>query len=366
MNETFSKKYKQTLLLRHFVSAVAGFVVFLLCYFIVEIAFADYFYIILEWALGYDFAYFIHSYEPAVILFVLATSQFLIWIAVESHSSRKMMKIIDSLDDVLDYSTEEIVLPAEFSDLQNRLNLLKAQNREQQHFIELEAQKKSDTLTYLAHDIRTPLASVIGYLSLVCEAPDMPPEQRNKFIRTAFEKALKFEKLIDEFFDITRYSLSDKAFVKKQVDLSFLIEQIANEFYPLLRKKGLHFHLDIPDHLVVLADAEKVARVFNNVIKNAVAYSYPQSVIEVTAEKSSERITVMIKNHGETIPPNHLERIFDKFYRTNPSGDSDLSGAGLGLAIAKEIMRLHNGTITAESMNEMTIFTLALPLDKSN
>lgn len=362
MNKAFSKKYIHTLFLRHLGWAVAGFVAFIMGYFILKLAFAEHFYILLEQVVGYHFAHWMHSYEPAVIVLVLATSQFLIWIAVEWNSSRKMMSMLDSLDHVLDHSMDDIVLPAEFSDLQNRLNLLKAQNREQQHVIELEAQKKSDTLTYLAHDIRTPLASVVGYLSLLCEEPDLPSEQRKRFIRTAFEKALKFENLIDEFFDITRYSLSDKALVKKEVDLSLLIQQIVDEFYPLLKKKGLHFQLDFPDNLFVYADAEKIARVLNNVIKNATTYSYPQGVIEVIARRSDERITVVIKNRGETISHDKVEHIFDKFYRADPSGNSDSGGTGLGLAIAKEIMRLHNGIITAESVDETTLFTITLPL----
>lgn len=365
MNKKFSGKYKKTILLRHLVWAIAILVIFAICYFMIMAAYPDNFYIILERMIGYDLAYLIHGYEPAVILFIIVTSQFLVWIGVEWNSSRKIMKIMDSLDSVLDNSADDIGLPAEFSDLQNWLNLLKTQNREQQHLKEIEVQKKSDTLTYLAHDIRTPLASVVGYLSLLCEAPDMPEEQRNKFIRTAFEKALKFENLIDEFFDITRYSLSDKALVKKETDLCFLIEQIADEFYPFLQQKELCLNLDLADDLFIFVDAEKIARVFNNVIKNAITYSYPQSVIEVSAKKSNEYITAKIKNHGETIPNDKLERIFDKFYRTDEFGDSDIGGTGLGLAIAKEIMRMHNGTISAESFEENTVFTITLPIDNN-
>ena len=100
-------------------------------------------------------------------------------------SSQKIMKVMDSIDTILDNSVDTVVLPIEFSELQNWLNYLKIQNREQQRLLEIENQKKSDALTYLAHDIRTPLASVVGYLSLLCEAPDMPLEQRNKFTHTA-------------------------------------------------------------------------------------------------------------------------------------------------------------------------------------
>lgn len=362
MNKKFSQKYKQALLLRHLIWAIAAFVGFATGYLVIKVVWADQFYIMLKGMIGYNLAYVIHNYEPAVILLIFVTTQLLIWIGIEWNASRKVMKIMDRLDYFLDNSNNEITLPAEFSELQNWLNLVKAQNRERQHFMELEIQKKSDSLAYLAHDIRTPLASVVGYLSLLCEAPDMPPEQQKKFIKTAFEKALKFENLIDEFFDITRYSLSGKAVVKKEVDLCFLIEQTADEFYPLLQQKELHLSLDLPDLLFVLAEAEKIARVFNNVIKNAITYSYPQSTIDIAVQNANEQAVVCIKNRGETIPADKLERIFDKFYRTEEAGISGNSGAGLGLAIAKEIMRMHDGTITAESCDETTVFTVTLPI----
>ena len=167
------------------------------------------------------------------------------WIAIERSSSRKILKVLDSLEYVVDNSADNIELPLEFSDLQNWLNLIKMQNREQQHLLEIEAQKKSDMLTYLAHDIRTPLASVVGYLSLLCEAPDMPAIQREKYTKVAFRKAIQFEKRIDDFFDITRYSLSDKTLVKREIDICFLIEQLADEFYPLLKPKELHIDLKL-------------------------------------------------------------------------------------------------------------------------
>jgi two-component system, OmpR family, sensor histidine kinase VanS len=363
LNKKFSQKYKTSLLLRHFLWAIISLLLFIICYFVIGTAYTGNFYIVLEKVVGYDLAYFIHSYEPAVILLIIMTSQFMIWIGIEWKASRKIFKIIDDLDCAFDNSADDISLPVEFFDLQNRLNLMKSRNREQQHLSEIEAQKKSDTLTYLAHDIRTPLASVVGYLSLLCEAPDMPLEQRKKYMQITFEKALKFESLIDEFFDITRYSFSDKALVKKEVALCFLIEQVSDEFYPLFQRKNLQLNLDIPDNLLVFADGEKIARVFNNVIKNAITYSYPHTTIDVIVKKQSDHITAIIKNRGETIPNDKLERIFDKFFHSNSNqtADSEKGGTGLGLAIAKEIMRMHNGTISAESFNEITSFIIVLP-----
>lgn len=172
------------------------------------------------------------------------------------------------------------------------------------------------------------------------------------------------EKLIDDFFDITRFNLSEKALNKKEVDLCFLLEQLSDEFFPLLHEKELHIKFSIPDELIALVDGEKMARVFNNVIKNAIMYSYPQTAIDICMTSSDDNITVMIANHGDTIPNDKLEHIFDKFYRADENYQTRENGTGLGLAIAKEIVRMHNGLITATSIDEITTFTITLPIVK--
>lgn len=350
------------MLLKHLIGGITVLIFLAAGYYFIASLYDNNFYTVLENLFGREFAYLIHDYEPAVIVYGVTILELLVWIVIELLSSRKLMKIVDSIDTVLDDSVDTIVLPTEFSELESWLNYLKIKNREQQRLSEIEAKKKSDALTYLAHDIRTPLASVVGYLSLLCEAPDMPYEQRNKFIHTAFSKAVQFEKLIDEFFDITRFNLSEKALNKKELDLCFLIEQLSDEFFPLLHEKELHINLDIPDELVVLADGEKIARVFNNVIKNAIMYSYPKTTINVCITKSDKNFVATITNHGETIPNNKLEHIFDKYFRADENYQISKKGTGLGLAIAKEIVRMHNGSITAVSENETTIFTITFPI----
>jgi len=363
-NKTFSKRFRQTQLLQHFIWAAITLVTVGAAYFIICMISKNNFYLVLEDIIGYDMSYLIHSYEPAVILFTFILSQLFVWIIIELYYSKKTMSIVDTMDEVLNNSMEKIVLPSGFEDLENRLNLLKTQNREQQHLLEIEAKEKSDTLTYLAHDIRTPLASVVGYLSLLCEAPDMPTEQRLKYTRVAFDKALKFESLIDEFFDITRYSLSNRILSKKEVDLSFLFEQLADEFFPILEQKNLQLDLQIESNLCIVADSEKIARVFTNIIKNAIEYSFSDSVIIFSACSSAEYITAIIENKGKTIPKDNLNRLFDKFYRDDETSNLDNGGAGLGLAIAKEIIRLHGGNIIAESSEEITRFIITLPIQQ--
>ena len=116
------------------------------------------------------------------------------------------------------------------------------------------------------------------------------------------------------------------------------------------------------DDLVVYADPEKLARVFSNLLKNAAAYSYPNTEIIITAKRCGNSVQINFENHGRTIEPEQISGIFEKFNRLDEARLSDTGGAGLGLSIAEEIIRLHGGTITAFSENEMVSFVIMLPI----
>ena len=134
----------------------------------------------------------------------------------------------------------------------------KLQRREQA--LQQETARKNDLITYLAHDLKTPLTSVIGYLSLLDEVPDMPQPQREKYTHIALEKSQRLEGLINEFFDITRYNLQQLTLEKEPVDVSYLLVQLTDEFYPLLQAHGNTIELNVPQDLTVEGDAGKLAR----------------------------------------------------------------------------------------------------------
>ena len=138
------------------------------------------------------------------------------------------------------------------------------------------AGRKNDLITYLAHDLKTPLTSVIGYLSLMEEVPEMPAEQRVKYVHITLDKALRLERLINEFFEITRYNLQQIVLEKESLDLSFMLVQMADEFYPILSDHGNTLKLQgtNEESIMVYGDGDKLARVFRNILKNAIAYSY--------------------------------------------------------------------------------------------
>ena len=234
-----------------------------------------------------------------------------------------------------------------------------------------ESARRSDLVTYLAHDLKTPLTSVIGYLSLLDEVPDMPEAQRVRYTGVALDKACRLERLVNEFFDITRYSLTNIELELAPVDLAGLLVQLSDEFYPALAAHGNVAKVTVAgtartveetgDPLMVTADAARLARVFGNLLRNAIAYSDEGTPIELAAAEEEGRVVVTVSDTGATIPSHKLRAIFDRFFRLDESRGSATGGAGLGLAIAREIVELHGGTISAASEDGRTTFTVELP-----
>ncbi|WP_445900282.1 vancomycin resistance histidine kinase VanS [Desulfitobacterium sp. THU1] len=270
-------------------------------------------------------------------------------------------EISTGMDKLTQESDAEIILSPELDFMEKKLNQIKT-NLEKQKKAALEAeQRKNDLVVYLAHDIKTPLTSVIGYLSLLAEAPDMPPEQKAKYVGITLEKAYRLEQLINEFFEITRFNLQTIVLNKEKINLLFMLQQIADEFYPMLSPQGKQMSVNVPDHLTLWGDGDKLARVFNNILKNAIAYSYENSVIAISAGEQAGNIVITFTNQGNPIPPEKLETIFEKFFRLDTSRSTHTGGAGLGLAIAKEIVNAHSGTISVQSNTGKTVFTVVLP-----
>lgn len=276
--------------------------------------------------------------------------------------TRYFNEINRGIDALLEDDGGEIVLPSEMAAVEKKLNTVRQTLDKRAMEARLAEQRKNDLVMYLAHDIRTPLTSVIGYLSLLDEAPDMPPEQKAKYVHITLDKAYRLEKLVNEFFEITRYNLQQIKLTKETIDLYYMLVQMKDEFYPILSANGNTATLHADENLTVYGDPAKLARVFNNILKNAAAYSDPNSEISISAEMRGDRIIVCIQNHGPTIPAERLADIFEKFYRLDAARVSDKGGAGLGLAIAKEIVTLHGGTITAQSAEHTTTFTVSLPI----
>ena len=183
-------------------------------------------------------------------------------------------------------------------------------------------------------------------------------------IENLLDKANRLEDLINEFFEITRFNLSAIELQYGAADLSRLLEQLTFEFQPMLREKNLTCALSTPETFPIRCDANKLQRVFDNLLRNAVLYCYPGTEITVTAERVGNFAVVRFRNRGDTIPPEKLSRIFEQFYRLD-TARSSTGGAGLGLAIARQITQLHGGSLTGESRDDTVTFTVTLPIEKS-
>lgn len=292
-----------------------------------------------------------------------------IWILVTFILLYKLLKemssyielITDASSLLFDKDTEYIKLPSELSLAEENLNHLKREYEKSKRLSKENEQKKDDLIVYLAHDIKTPLTSMIGYLSLLNEIDDMPKKQRKKYINIALEKSYKLEDLINELFDITRFNSEKIVLMKEEINLGMMIEQIADDFYPILKEHDREIKINSKTKVILNGDSNQLARVFNNIIKNACFYSTDKEIL-IDISKSDDMANVVISNRGKKIPEEKLKLLFEKFYRADASRTSKTGGSGLGLAIAKEITMLHGGEIKAESDDEYTRFIVSLPI----
>lgn len=296
-------------------------------------------------------------FAAAIVLIFLLLLVFLFrWL------TRYFREINQGIDCLLSDREEQIRLSQEMQPFEIKLNTVQNILIQREQAARAAEQRKNELVMYLAHDIRTPLTSIIGYLRLLEQIPDLPDEEKEKYVHISLEKTYRLEKMINEFFEITCYNMQQITIASKAIDLYYLLVQVIDEHLPLFTEHGNYITFHAAESLEVCGDPERLARVFNNLLKNAVAYSSKGTEITVNAEETPEHIVVTVSNHGKTIPDDKLETLFEKFYRLDESRTSNTGGTGLGLAIAKEIVLLHGGTISADSKNGLTTFTVKLPI----
>lgn len=296
------------------------------------------------------------------LLLLLAAGYLTILIRCIMKPAVYLEQVVGAVEQIYNEKEDLVQLPSNLREVEQQMNHIKLNVAESKRAAKEAEQRKNDLVVYLAHDLKTPLTSVIGYLTLLRDEGEISPALRKKYLSISLDKAERLEDLINEFFEITRFSLTSLTLELGRVNLTRMLEQLVYEFKPMFDEKGLECKLNAPKDFMMRMDVAKMQRVLDNLLKNAVNYSFEGGTIEIEAVPSEKEITLTVQNHGNTIPKEKLERIFEQFYRLDTARTSKSGGAGLGLAIAKEIVELHGGKITAFSEDEVIRFQVVVPV----
>ncbi len=306
------------------------------------------------------------GFDIAVLLFFSVLLMILYFVLFSHGFVVYVREIIQGIEKMKNGNfSEEIPVRGndEFSEIADSINEMRRNLGEtlaQQKMVE---QTKDELVTNVAHDLRTPLTSILGYLDLLQQKDDLTEEQQQKYLGIVTSKARQLETLIKDLFDYTRYD-KDKVKIKKEIlDLNLFMPQLVDEFYPSFMEN----HLKCVTHfcegpLNIEGNGELLARAIGNLMSNAIKYGADGKLLEVYTGRLSDYAFVAVVNYGRVIPPEDLEKIFDKFYRVENSRSLKTGGTGLGLTIAKNIVTLHDGNIWAMSGDNGTRFQMEIPL----
>ncbi|MGE8203505.1 sensor histidine kinase [Heyndrickxia sp. NPDC080065] len=226
-------------------------------------------------------------------------------------------------------------------------------------------QAKNELITNVSHDLRTPLTSIMGYLRLIEEDRYKDEVELRYYVNIAYEKAINLERMVSDLFEYTRVNFGSLRLEKTEIDLIQLLSQITAQFIPLLEEAGMEANIvTADDNIMIKADADKLVRIFENLISNGMKYGKEGKKILIKAKRLEEFAVVEVINYGKPISSVDLPHIFDRFYRVEKSRSLDTGGSGLGLAITKSIVDQHGGYIEVTSNECETNFTITLPLNQ--
>lgn len=290
-----------------------------------------------------------------ILYFLLLTRKFIIYIKEIYKGINEIS--LGNLNNMVVISNED-----EFALIADKLNKMADNIKRIMENERRSEEAKNELITSVAHDLRTPLTSIIGYLDLV-STKQLPDEVRRNYIEIAYSKSKRLEKLIEDLFTYTKFNFGEVKVVYGQVDMVKLIDQLLDEFYPSFAENKLDYQFNTSHSSVeIFADGNLLARAFANLIGNAIKYGSEGERIEIILTKDIDKIVITSTNFGEVIPKKDLDRIFTRFYRVESSRSSETGGSGLGLAIAHSIITLHGGVIYATSTEKSTVFTVELPI----
>ena len=310
--------------------------------------------------------FILEQHLAVVILYVLVGIVIfsVTFMILEEPGIRYLGRISDAVQSISqgNLNTEvDVTGDDEFSAMAANLNKMSSDIRKLMDK-EREAERtKNELITNVAHDLRTSLTSIIGYLELLAGNTQIPQEMQHKYIEIAYSKSRRLEKLIEDLFGFTKLNYGKIAMHIGQIDIVKLLEQLLEEAYPNFEEKNLSYDLqsNVPAK-IISADGNLLARLFDNLIGNAIKYGADGKRVLVKIHGEEDTVTVSVTNFGRVIPADELPLLFNKFYRVEQSRSATTGGTGLGLAIAKEIVDMHGGTIRVASDLNGTVFTVKL------
>lgn len=263
-----------------------------------------------------------------------------------------------------DFDTNiRVVNEDELSKMANSINEMRYTIKELMEKERVVEKTKNDLITNVAHDLRTPLTSIIGYLELLQNEEIFEMETRKKYLNIVYEKAKRLQNLVVDLFDYTRYAKDGVTIRKRNLEWNRFVEQVLEEFYPNFQSANLEYEAILwNQEIYLMADGELLARAFGNLIANAIQYGVDGKLVIVKTARIGNEAMLSITNFGQVIPKQELSKIFEKFYRVEASRSMATGGTGLGLAITKNIISLHQGTISVSSNENGTTFKMSLPI----
>lgn len=305
--------------------------------------------------------YVIKSLKVPMAFTLYCIGLVVILLAMLNRSVRYFNELSFAVARLLEDKGSAIDLPPDLHIVASELSRIRERSLADDRTAEAAEARKNELVAYLAHDIKTPLTSIIGYLQLLEDEPELPVESRSRYAGVALEKARRLDAMMDEFFEITRYNMKSIPIERQKVDMFILFSQAADEVYPLASGRGIDVDVQTSGNRDAFIDPDKLARVLSNVLRNAISYADQGSTVSMRLEGREKEMVLCVENQGREISPEHLDAIFEKFFREDGARATEKGGTGLGLAIAKEIVIAHGGSISAESKNGVTAFTIRLP-----
>ena len=289
------------------------------------------------------------------------------FLLLQSRSMRYISRISSAMREIAEGDlniTLDVEGDDEFADMAENLNNMVEELRQLMDKERESERTKNELITNVAHDLRTPLTSIIRYLELLSGPVKLNEEMQKKYLDITYKKSKRLQKLIEDLFGFTKLNYGKISMKVSKVDIVKLLSQMLEEFYPNFMEKNLAYELQSNvTAKVITADGNLLARLFDNLINNAIKYGSEGKKIIVKVDATDTVVTVSVTNFGYVIPKEELPLLFEKFYRVEQSRSVNTGGTGLGLAIAKNIVDMHGGTIGVTSDLNGTVFTVKLKVD---